>query len=259
MFCTNCGKQTDDNARFCPECGAKTGKADMGAAAVPSAHTARQPAQAPPIQGQRVTENIYLCPDGVYRWAYEYKLMRNPTILITIFKVMVLSVGIAAALVLMIDLFTGLFTGDFDAELFVSVITTFLIALPFILLLSFIGYVIYAAMSGWKYCVMFEMDENGITHTQFDKSLELGELMKRISVIAASIGIVSQAVSAGLLIRTSMRTEFDRVTKIKAKKNRKTIYLNAGLYHNQVYAGAADFDFVLGYIKERLPAEAAGR
>ena len=24
MFCTNCGKQIPDDARFCPECGAQT-------------------------------------------------------------------------------------------------------------------------------------------------------------------------------------------------------------------------------------------
>ena len=136
MFCPNCGTQIDDNARFCPECGTKTGKADIGAAVLPSAPPVRQPAQEPPMQGQRVTENIYLCPDGVYRWAYEYKLMRDPTILITIFKVVVLSVGICIALMLIIN------------------------------------------------------------------------------------------------------------------------FLNARLYHNQIYAGAADFDFVQNYINERLPAEA---
>lgn len=256
MFCPNCGIQIDDNARFCPECGTKTGKAEIGAAAVPSVRTVRQTAPGTPIQGQRVTENIYLCPDGVYRWAYEYKLMRDPTILITIFKVVVLSAGICIALMLIINLFISLFTWEFDPESFVSVTWGFVILLPFILLLSFIGYVIYAAMSGWKYCVMFEMDENGITHTQFDRSLELAELMKRIAVIAASMGILTQPVSAGLLIRTSMRTEFHRVTKMKANKRRKTIFLNARLYHNQIYAGAADFDFVQNYINERLSAEA---
>ena len=53
-----------------------------------------------------------------------------------------------------------------------------------------------------------------------------------------------------------MRTEFHRVTKMKANKRRKTIFLNARLYHNQIYAGAADIDFVQNYINERLPAEA---
>lgn len=182
--------------------------------------------------------------------------MRDPTILITLFKVVILSVGISIALMLIINLFISLFTWGFDPESFFSVAFGFVVVLPFVLLLSLIGYVIYAAKSGWKYCVMFEMDENGITHTQFDRSLELAELLKRIAVTAASIGILTQSVSAGLLIRTSMRTEFYQVTKMKANKSRKIIYLNARLYHNQIYAGAADFDSVQNYINERLPAEA---
>ena len=64
----------------------------IGTSAVPAA-AAQRPAVGP-VQGQRVKENIYLCQDGVYRWVYEYKLMSNPTILITIMKVLGLSVGI---------------------------------------------------------------------------------------------------------------------------------------------------------------------
>ncbi|MBP5606337.1 MAG: hypothetical protein J6X60_12495 [Ruminiclostridium sp.] len=92
------------------------------------------------MQGQRVTENIYLCPDGVYHWAYEYKLMRDPTILITLFKVVILSVGISIALMLIINLFISLFTWGFDPESFFSVAFGFVVVLPLVLLLSLIGY-----------------------------------------------------------------------------------------------------------------------
>ena len=40
------------------------------------------------LEGKKVSENIYLCPDGVYRWIYEFPMAKNPTILITVWKVL---------------------------------------------------------------------------------------------------------------------------------------------------------------------------
>ena len=32
------------------------------------------------IAGRKVSKNVYLCADDVYRWYYEYKMLKNPTI-----------------------------------------------------------------------------------------------------------------------------------------------------------------------------------
>ena len=62
MFCENCGHPIPDGSRFCENCGARvTGNSDKEAE----------------IDGRKVTENIYLCPDGKYRWIYEYKMLKN--------------------------------------------------------------------------------------------------------------------------------------------------------------------------------------
>ncbi len=249
MFCSNCGTQLDDTARFCPECGEKT----HGGAPMPAFPDAPQPAPAGvAIEGRRITENIYLCPDGVYRWAYEFKLMKNPTILITLIKVMLLSAGITLAIVILM----GLFAGDFEFEDVIGIVKVFAIIAVGVVVFSFIGYFIYAAIAGWKYCVLFEMDETGINHIQIDRSLKFAELMQSISIRALTVGLIAQPIVAGLLIRTSMRTDFPSVTLVKAKRGRQTIYVNAGLDHNQVYADKSDFDFVLNYIMSRVPANA---
>ncbi|MBQ9614086.1 MAG: hypothetical protein IJV14_16465 [Lachnospiraceae bacterium] len=57
--------------------------------------------------GRKVTENIYLCPDGKYRWTYELQMLKNPTILITILKVILLSFGIVMAFLILINLIGG--------------------------------------------------------------------------------------------------------------------------------------------------------
>ena len=36
---------------------------------------------------QLQNSQITLCPDGKYRWAYEFNLYRNPTILFVLFKI----------------------------------------------------------------------------------------------------------------------------------------------------------------------------
>ena len=63
------------------------------------------------LQGEKVTENIWRCPDGVYRWSYEYHMLKNPTILITVWKVLGISIGA----VLMLDLLLGLSEGRFQS------------------------------------------------------------------------------------------------------------------------------------------------
>ena len=40
------------------------------------------------FNGEKVTENIRRCPDGVYRWTYEYKMLKNPTVMFTVWKVL---------------------------------------------------------------------------------------------------------------------------------------------------------------------------
>ena len=87
MFCPNCGFQTSDDARFCEQCGASLNGGGMSAETETNA-----PAQAPPVQnaameGTKVTKNIYLCPDGMFRWIYEFRMMKNPVILFTILKI----------------------------------------------------------------------------------------------------------------------------------------------------------------------------
>ena len=59
-------------------------------------------------KSEPVTENIWLCPDGVYRWTYEMDMLRNPTIMISVWKVL----GISFGVVFLFDLIVSLFGGN---------------------------------------------------------------------------------------------------------------------------------------------------
>jgi len=80
MYCDNCGHPIPVGIRFCENCGAPVVTADTD-----------HQKQDKKIEGHKVTENIFLCPDGKYRWIYEYQMLKNPTILIAIMKAMLVS------------------------------------------------------------------------------------------------------------------------------------------------------------------------
>ena len=87
MFCPNCGFQTDDNMHFCEQCGAALDSGEMRTEAETDIQVQVPLVQDTVFQGEKVTENIYLCPDGMYRWIYEFRMMKNPAILFTLFKI----------------------------------------------------------------------------------------------------------------------------------------------------------------------------
>ena len=58
--------------------------------------------------------------------------------------------------------------------------------------LSVIGYLFYAAISGWKYVVLFIMDEKEVTHQQMPRSINTITIMmtgiRRLSMILTAAG-----------------------------------------------------------------------
>ena len=134
MFCENCGKEIPEDAKFCPECETAvpmdltggSGEAlptlenvnikEVNTDPVPEAAVPEKPKRRKKkenyvkygkITGEKVTENIYLCPDGVYRWFYELNMLTNPTILFTVWKVILIAFGIVILFFLIMDLIQG--------------------------------------------------------------------------------------------------------------------------------------------------------
>ncbi len=201
------------------------------------------------IKGQKVTENVYLCPDGKYRWTYEFDMLRNPTLLVTIWKVMALSFGIVIAFMLLVTLFSGDFK-YWNAEDAFSFFRGFLLLLVVLMAIAVVAYLIVAKMYGWRYMVLFTMDEGGIEHRQmakqFEKAEAIGWLTAAAGLAAGRIGMAGTGMLAAT--RSSSFSEFELVKTVKSVRHRHTIYVNQTLLHNQVYAEAPDFDFVRDYI-----------
>ena len=209
---------------------------------------------------RKAAGNVCLCPDGKYRWVYEFDMLKNPSMLITIIKGMALSFGIVLAIIFLMLLLGGDLK-YWDLEDYTGFLRGYLILLAFMLALSVVSYIIVAGIYGWKYMVLFEMNEKEVRQIQMQKQFQKAEAM---GWLAAMVGLATgnlTAAGTGILAasRNVSTSVFASVRNVKVSRLRHTIHVNQLLDRNQVYADGEDFDFVLQYILDHVPAEVAGR
>ena len=63
-------------------------------------------------EGKRISENIFLCEDGKYRWIYEMSLFKNPTVIILVWKIFFFILLGIFAFVMLMDVFSGYMNGE---------------------------------------------------------------------------------------------------------------------------------------------------
>ena len=198
--------------------------------------------------------NIIQGNDGKHRWVYEMDLYKNPTILIIVLKIFFwIGVGIWAFMVIL-ELFDGYDTWE-NILMWTKYLAIFLVGW---LAFCAMCYYIYALIMGGRYCVLFEMDEEGILHQQMERGAKKSQM---ISAITALTGLASgnpSTVGTGILAasKTSSYSTFSRVNSIEIFRRRNLIKVKEPLNYNQVYAQDEDFDFVLNYIIKHLSPKA---
>ncbi len=199
--------------------------------------------------GQNLSSGVTLCNDGVYRWAYDLHLFKNPTILFTIWKIF----GFIIPIIYLIDVLSSL---KFSWFTFTSLWkTTQMFALFYLgmMALSLIGYLVYAIIMGGKYCVLFEMSEKGIKHIQAPKQFEKAKLVGMITAMSGSATGNVGTMGTGLLVasKNSTSSDFQFVKSVICYPRRNIIKVNQPLAKNQIYCEAKDFPFVRDYIVSR--------
>ena len=273
MYCKNCGQEIPDDARFCRNCGAEVMPAESGQ----SDRMRQSASDIPPIHerpgnnyqqdrplgqsgmdaeevGRKVTENIILCPDGKYRWVYEFQMLKNPAILITVLKVLLLSFAVVFGFMALLHVIGGDYR-MWSASDYAGVFKGLLYILLGVLVLGVISYLILAAIYGWSYQVLHTMDEEGVELIQmekeFQKSQAIGWLTAAAGLATGNAGMMGTGILAAA--RNTSASVFQQVRKVKPVRRRHVIYVNQLLGHNQVYAEDADFDFVKNFIVEHCP------
>ena len=202
---------------------------------------------------------VRLCSDGKYRWAYEVDMLKNPMILFTVLKVMGMSFVITAMIVLLL----GACSGNIDS-MFRNMSWTdlkyILYFVAFFAVLTVIAYLVVAKNNGWKYMVLFEMDDTGVVHKQLPKSVKKAKAIAMLNILAGLVAGSPGSVGRGLLIatHTSLTSTFDSVKKVKPIKKYHVIKVNESFEKNQIYVDDEDFDFVYEFIRSRCPKAKQG-
>ena len=256
MNCPACGSEVPENAKFCQKCGAKIERAEESGAAAKPKKKRKPTAQKMMKEGESVSPNIFYCQDGKYRWVYEMHLLKNPTIFILLMKIFFFV--ILAIFIMMI--IADAVNGYLDGELILNDLKLMGIVFAGFTVLAILGYLLYAAIMGGKYCAMFEMDEEGINHKQLPRQVKKAQAISALTTLAGLFAGSVTTVGVGLTsARSEMYTEFAKVRSVRPHPRRDLIKVNELFGKNQVYAAKEDYDFVLDYISCRVPDSAKPR
>ncbi len=226
--CPNCGNEVREDFIYCPSCGAAL--------------------EGEPTPEQMGGRNLFRSEKGKYSWIYEMPMGRAFFLLAEVWKVL----GIAAAAVAVITSLIGLVSGSGLEGILHSVGMAALV-LGILLVLSIPAYYVVTKANNGMYTVLFEMDDDGVDHTQIktDKA-------KALDILITAVGAYHRnptTAGAGLLSAGggSLYSRFSRVKKLVADKKNHLIRVNGALIRNMVYADDENFDFIYDFIASRCP------
>ena len=203
-----------------------------------------------------VGERVALCEDGKYRWTYEFNMLKNPAIIVVVYKIFLILLSIPFIINVIALARNGELQKEWNDRLWSgSNPKVWLVVMAVFAVIILISYLIVAWMYGGKYIVHFTMDENCIVHEQ---EAAQSKRAQKLGLLTALVGIFAKrpsTIGAGMLAasRTTFTSDFPNVRRIKPRRALKLIKVNKLLDRNQVYVPREDFDFVLDFIRRHCP------
>ena len=193
---------------------------------------------------QQVSPGIVRGEDGVLRWVYEMNMWKNPTLVITVWNILLLVALFPAILMFLLSF------GQGAGFAFITMIKVYGLVAGIMTVLMLLAYLVIVALNGGQYCVLFEMDKKGVKHIQMQKQFKRNQILSMITVLAGIAAGNVQTTAAGVMAGTKRSTysDFAKVKEVKINHKRNVIFLNENLTHNQVYANKEDFTFIVDFI-----------
>lgn len=197
-----------------------------------------------------VNERVTEYEEDRYRWLYEVDMYRNPSIFLTVVKVVGICLCLPVGLILFLELKAG--------NSFLSILRNMkpiFITLAVVALITIVSYWFVAHMYSGKYCAIYEMDENGVTLIQLEEQFEKQQVIARLAALTGAFTGNIGLIGSGMLNmeRKNVYSDFHKVYSVKGYRNRDLIKVNSPFLFNQIYVQKEDFDFVENYIREHCP------
>lgn len=247
MYCEKCGQILSVGSRVCARCGT-VASADAPASlnALVFSESESEPETAHERMTRRVSPGVTLGQDGVMRWVYQVNMWKNPTLVITTWKLLMLAALVPALLVGVL----AFADGDGASVALGRFVQVGGLVAAIVTALMLLAYPLVSIINGGRYCVIFEMDGAGLRHIHMQRQFRRSQVLAMVTVLAGALSASAPATGAGLLAgaRRSLYTRFSDVRAVVAIERRHVIHLVAKLARNQVYAEPADYGFVLNHI-----------
>jgi len=192
-----------------------------------------------------------LCADGKYRWMYDIPMLTNPSILFDVYGVLAISFGI----VWLFNVIILICSGDMSFVALWDSIKMFLIISILMFVLGYVAYFFVSWYYGWKYTVIFTLDEHEVENRQLPSTVKKAQIIGQLTTLAGVAGGKSGMMSLGVLAatRTSMTSRFDRVRRLIPCRRMNLIKVNGLFSRNRVYVPDEDFDFVYQFLCDNCP------
>ena len=194
---------------------------------------------------------VKLYPDGKYRWVYEVPMLKNPTILFDVYKVLGISFGIVWLFnVLLISCEDGL-----NLRNLWSFTSGFLILMLVFLVIGYVAYFIVAWSYGWKYIVLFTLDEKEVVHQMMPRQMEKAKVLGALTALVGSVAGKPGVMGAGVLAssRSTSTSVLANVARLVPRRSLHLIKVNQLLNKNRVFVPDEDFDFVYNFLCQHCP------
>lgn len=199
---------------------------------------------------------VRLCQDGKYRWTYEFNMLKNPAIILVVYKIF----GILLSIPFLINVIYLAKNGELQKEWNDRLWSgsnpkVWLVVMAVFVVLILISYLVVAWMYGGKYIVHFTLDEESVIHEQEPVQVQRARKLGLLTVLVGILAKRPSTVGAGMLAasRSTSTSVFDNVRRIKPRRYIELIKVNQLLDRNQVYVPKEDFDFVLNFIRTHCP------
>ena len=199
-------------------------------------------------RGERVTERVWRCPDGVYRWYYELPMLKNPQILFTTWKVLG---GLFALIWLIVVISSAASDRLYGWSGFLALTWGFILLTLAVAVISVFVYVAVAACFRWYYVVLFEMDDEEVRHLQVPRQFRRQQALAWLGLQA---GLAEEDAASEPLLsaaRCAGASAFEEVTRCTVRPRQGLILLKRKMDRNPIYAAPEDFDFIRATITER--------
>lgn len=195
------------------------------------------------------TDRVVQGSDGKYRWYYRVNLLRNYSILLHVWRVLLLIVGIGWPILLALRLLIS----RHNNFKFADELLTFGLLLLIAWAVGLLGYIIYACKYGYYFTSCYAMDEKQIYQQFTPQHVHSTKQPEGFKAILEAL--TSRPGMPGFgVVRVSGKwtdtTPLQRVIRMKERRGLHHIKVSLGIDSTRIFIPDEDFDMVRDFLRQ---------